>query len=92
MKASHKEHIDTIGRQRVPIRAGQFPFGRKKAAEETGLSQQVIRTCLKKLKKYENLTIKTTNKYSIITICNWDVYQGEEISKQPADQPTNIPL
>ena len=37
-----------------------------------------IRTSLKKLKKSKNITIKVTNKNSLITVCNWDLYQGDD--------------
>lgn len=80
LKATHKEHTQVVGYQKVKLMPGQFIFGRKKASEELGMSEQMIRTALNSLKKSESLTIKTTNKYSVITIVNWDTYQ--------VDQPT----
>ena len=82
MKASYKPRIAKVGYQDVPLEPGQFVFGRHKASLETRLSEQTIKTCLKHLENMENLTIKTTNKYSIISIRNWDKYQN-------TDQPTN---
>jgi len=79
MKASHKEFDAIVGLQIVHLMPGQFIFGRKKAAEETGLTEREIRTILDFLRKAGNLTIKTTNKFSIISIINWNTYQGEEI-------------
>jgi len=70
------------------IHPGQLVTGRKQLSEWTGLSEQQIRTFLKRLKSTSNLTIKTTNKYSIITITNWEKYQETE-ENQPATQPTN---
>ena len=79
MKANHeRDYKQVIGFQEIILRPGQFVFGRKKASEETGLSEQKIRTCLVFLKKYKNLTIKTTNKFSIISIINWERYQNQE--------------
>lgn len=78
MKASYKEYDAIVGLQVVHLLPGQFIFGRKKAAKETGLSEQEIRTIIDFLRKCENLTIKTTNKYSIITVVNWPIYQGDE--------------
>jgi hypothetical protein len=78
LKASHKEYDLIVGLQRVNLLPGQFIFGRKKAAKETGLTEREIRTILDFLKKCGNLTIKTTNKFSIITIVNWHIYQSEE--------------
>lgn len=88
IKASRNERDVFINGIMVSIPAGSFVFGRKVASIETGLSEQQIRTALKHFEKLENLTIKTTNKYSIISIINWDVYQEH----QPADQPTDQPI
>ena len=53
-------------------------FGRRIAAEETGLTERQIRTALQSLRNLKILTIKTTNKFSIITIINWNTYQAPE--------------
>lgn len=51
------------------------------------MSERRIRTCLQHLENLENLTIKTTNKFSIITINNWDTYQSDETTNdQQSDQ------
>jgi hypothetical protein len=87
LKASYKEFDAVIGLQVVHLLPGQFLFGRKKASEETGLTEREIRTILEFLRKAGNLTIKTTNKFSIITIVNWHIYQGGEAEKdQQNDQ------
>lgn len=41
------------------------------------LSEQQARTCIKRLKSTGEITCKSTNKYTIITICNYDRYQCE---------------
>ena len=87
LKATHKERTHVIGFQEIELKPGQFIFGRKKASHELGLSERGIRTCLKSLEKTKNVTIKATNKFSIITICNWKLYQGNGI---PSDQQYDI--
>jgi hypothetical protein len=90
MKASHKERVALVGFQKVPLVPGQFIFGRKKAAAETGLSEKSVRTCLECLKTLENVTIKTASKYSILTVVNWDFYQEyqtEGASKRASKGP-----
>ena len=91
MKATHKPREQIIGYQAVDLQQGQFVFGRDKASKETGLSVQTIRTCIETLKKLENLTIKSTNKFSVITIINWDIYQPEQSqsNQQTNQQVTN---
>ena len=79
LKASYKEYDAIVGLQIIHLLPGQFIFGRKKASKETGLTEQQIRTILAFLRKAGNLTIKTTNKFSIITIINWPTYQGDDL-------------
>jgi hypothetical protein len=87
MKASHKEHTLIVGNQEVTLKPGQFVFGRCAAAKELGMTERQIRTRIVFLKSAGNLTIKTTNKFSIITIVNWVAYQGQEIENdQQNDQ------
>jgi len=90
LKASHKENKVMIGTQQVTLQPGQFVFGRKTASKETGLSEQSIRTYVHNLYTWGNLTIKSTNKYSLITVVNWELYQSKETkitSKLTSNQP-----
>ncbi|MBT7630933.1 MAG: hypothetical protein HN597_14695 [Desulfobacula sp.] len=92
MKANHtKDKKFVVGFQEIYLQPGEFIFGRKKAAEETGLSEQKIRTCLTFLKKSKNLTIKPTNKFSIVSIANWKTYQfcDDAINQQSNQQLTS---
>jgi len=91
LTANHKEakwQGKTIGR-------GQLITSREHLASDLGLSIQCVRTAISKLKKTENITIKSTNKFTMISVCNYDTYQSEEVdvnqqvnqqltSKQPA--------
>ncbi len=83
LKANHRE---TKWRGHT-IMAGQLLTGRAKLAEATGLSQQNVRTSLDKLKSTNELTSKTFNKYSIITITNW--YKYQDINQQLTSELTN---
>jgi len=67
----------------IIIKRGQLVTGRNKIKKQTGISERTIRTCLNRLKSTNEITIKTTNRYSIITICNYDNYQ---INLSVADQ------
>ena len=57
------------------IKVGQLMTGRKILSTETGLTEQQIRTCLKRLESTSEITITKYNKYSIITVTNWNQYQ-----------------
>lgn len=69
------------------IERGQLPTGRMKLSLDTGMSEQSVRTCLRRLEDSKEISIKSTNKFSIITLCNYNKYQGEEIL--PNQQLTN---
>lgn len=60
-------------------------------AKELNLSVRQIRTALDKLKSTENLTIKTTNRFTMITVCNYDSYNydNSKNDKQLDKQMTN---
>lgn len=56
-------------------------------AEETGLSVQNVRTAITKLKSTGELTSKSNNKYTVISIINYSTYQ--EDNKQTNKRLTN---
>ena len=68
----------------MELKAGQFITGRKKLAEELGFSEQQIRTAISKLESTGEISIFSTNKYSIITVTNWENYQGDS-NVQPTE-------
>lgn len=63
------------------IPRGSFVTSLDSLAKELGLSVQEIRTALKRLISTGELTSKSTNKYRIITVVNYEMYQ--QVNKQP---------
>ena len=72
----------------INIPRGSFVTSRKALAEESGLTEQNVRTCLSRLISTNEITIKSTNKYTMVTINNFDNYQPRKEDYQPAEQPT----
>ena len=60
----------------IEIKRGSFITGRKQLSKELALTEQEIRTAIKHLKSTNEITIKTTNTFSIISIVNYDKYQA----------------
>lgn len=58
-----------------PIKRGDVIIGRKKIAEKLHLTERSVRTALNHLKSTNEVTIKTTNKFSVVTICNFESWQ-----------------
>ncbi len=91
-KASHKSRDTIVGYKNVSLRPGQFIFGRKIAAQETGLSEQEIRTCIKYLTENGKINCEPTSKFSIITVLDWSTYQdwdGSSNQQVTSTQPAN---
>lgn len=68
LKSTDKSFIAYIGRQEVPLERGQFVFGTLRAIEELKMSSSTIWFWLRWLEKDGSLAIKSTNKFSIISI------------------------
>ena len=59
----------------ITVKRGQIVVGLESLSIELGLSIQKIRTALKHLKSTNEIAIETTNKFSVITLVNWEKYQ-----------------
>lgn len=70
----------------IEIKRGQLVTGLKKLSGYTGLSVQQIRTCLGRLKSTNEITINSTNKFSVITVCNYATYQDKNDDSQQTNQ------
>jgi len=60
------------------IKRGQIITSLSKLAKNTGLTVRQVRVTLDKLKMTGELTIETTNEYSLISITNYDKYQSND--------------
>lgn len=56
----------------IEVGKGQFIYMLESYARELNLSVQSLRTVLNKLEKSGEITKKSTNKFTIVTICNYD--------------------
>lgn len=77
--------------QGITIKPGQLITGRKKLAKDLKLSERQIRTSISRLKSTSEIAIKSTNKFSIVTICKWSDYQGEKEVGRPTKRPATSP-
>jgi hypothetical protein len=74
--------------QGIVVPRGSFVTSISRLAKTSGLSVQQTRTCLERLKSTHEITIKSTNSYTIITVCKYDVYQLTPGYYQQTDQQT----
>jgi len=86
----HTNHSDKQWKGQT-IKRGEFLTGVKSLSRSTKLSTQQIRSCLIKLKSTNEITIKATNRFSIITVVKYDSYQDKNghDNKQDRSKLTN---
>lgn len=61
------------------IKRGQAVIGLKATSKKIGISIQNLRTALEKLEKSGEITRKSTNKFTLVTIENYSKYQDREV-------------
>lgn len=73
------------------IKRGQLITGLSSLNSSTGISTRTLRTCLSKLEKTGEIDRQSDNRFTVITICNYDSYQhrDEQSDKQNDKQPTS---
>ncbi len=60
------------------VKRGQLIVGLNSLNNDTGITIQSLRTCLKRLEETKEISIKTTNRFTIITLCKYESYQVEQ--------------
>ena len=72
----------------IKVLRGQIYTGLDLLKFETGLTMQQTRTAIKKLISTNDITSKTTNKYRLITVLNYNKYQltNKQLNKQSNKQ------
>ena len=75
----------------IEVDEGSFITSEQKMSNETGLSRQQIRSSLAKLISTNEITKKSTNKYTTISVIKWAIYQysKEKSNQQPNQQATH---
>lgn len=79
LKATHKEREQLVGQQIIKLKKGDFVFGRKQASEELKMTESTIYKYIKLLEKLQMISIKSNNKFSVVSIEKWEDYQIEEL-------------
>jgi hypothetical protein len=77
LKANHKENEFIFNDELVKIGRGSFLTGRKILSKELKCNESTIYKRLHILEIMQYLKISSTNKFSIITIPNYDKYQSD---------------
>ena len=71
-----------VRRRGVTLRRGQVLISQRKLAQELHMTHREMRTCISRLQMTGEITVEVTHLYTIVTICNYDVYQAPAESKR----------
>lgn len=79
----------------VEIKRGSFITSIQKLSSDNGISIKAVRVAIEKLKKGKEIEVKGANRFTYITVCNFDSYQcsdydeGQTKGKQQGKQRAN---
>lgn len=82
LMVNHKDGKVLIGNQLLEVKRGQRITSIKKLSDNWSWSRTKVKTYLEMLQEDEMLDIKTTSKYTLVTIVNYDFYQSEDGRKK----------
>ena len=60
------------------LKPGDVVVGRKSLAKALGMSEQQVRTAMAHLEQTGEITRKSTNRFTVVSIANWASYQLED--------------
>lgn len=89
MKATHKERKQRVGMQVIDLEKGQFIFGRNVAASELNMNESTVYQYVKILEEDGAITIDSNNKFSVVSVVNWEFYQDNNNNVTTKEQQNN---
>lgn len=94
-EANYEDKISLINGSTINVKRGHLIYGREAFSKRSGVSVSKLRRIMKVLAKEHMIDQQITNKYSIVSITNYDKYQSldqPKTSKRPTnDQQTTTP-
>lgn len=88
LQARFRATVVSVKGHTVSLDAGQCIFGRTAWAYELHISQSIAYRALHKLEEYGLIKIKTTAKYTVLTIVDWESY-NDSVPGQVIEQITD---
>ena len=84
LNVNHKDKSFIWNNQKITINRGSGIFSQKKISEKLGISLGTVNRVLNYFEKDAQIGKQTTNKYTVITVINWNKYQanGKQIENR----------
>lgn len=89
MDANHTGRTAFFNGKDVTLERGQLVYGIHKFCEKTHMTSNRARLFIKRLEKHKQINKVSNNKYSIITITNYDQYQANHKQTTNKQQSSN---
>lgn len=81
LRAKYTSNKEAVGYDLIVIERGQILTSQEELSRAWRWDRTTVRRFLTSLHTDQILTIKTTSKYTILTICNYELYNGERPTK-----------
>jgi len=86
LRANHKEKSIFHGNTLIEIGRGEFITGRYEMAEYLEQNPNTLYNRMKKLEKFGFIGLKTNNKFTIVNVHKYDIYQESDEEVSTTDQ------
>lgn len=77
LQASYRVMNIPVGRQVITLQPGQLLYGRKVVSSRLGIGEGKLRSMMHQLEQMGIIKIESSNRYSVVTVLQWDAYQNE---------------
>ena len=81
-RANHCDTETIVGLRKVHLQKGQFVFGLIKASQELQIPKTTLYRNLRTLCEFGMISIKSENKFSVVTVENWEKYQCIDLESE----------
>lgn len=78
LRANHEPETIIFGEKEVQIKRGSFLTGRYSLEADLGCKAITLYKRLQKLKNLDFVTLNSNNKFTVVTVVNWELYQSAE--------------
>lgn len=82
LRASHEDQKEPVGVDFIVVKRGQVLTSQLQLSKEWFWSRKKVTHFLSSLQKDIMISVKTTTKWSMITICNYESYQDRRTTKE----------
>lgn len=76
--AAYAQYDVIVGKKTITLNPGEFITGRKKAAIELNMAEGTVYDYLHLLEKRGNITLFPNNKYTVVRVEKWGIYQSDD--------------